>query len=175
MEEDKVTIPEYQSYRPMASGPWCRHESVKSLVSVPMKLVGDSGHPFGARERTRPGNNGRAVVQRINQVLTLAPGWDGGHACPVAFDAVTAAVEVLNEIQVEALPVPDVSPSIDGGLLFEWRRNGFELEVWCGPDGSVNVTYDHAGNSWEGDWDECGTGARQVLLHLAESLPEPVG
>ncbi len=173
MEEDAVTIPQFQSYRSPTTGSWCHHESVKSLISVPLGAREQA--PFGSRERTRPGSNGRATVHRINQVLALQPGWDGCHARIATIEALSAVIEVLNAIDLEHVPVPDVSPSIDGGLLLEWHRNGFELDVWVGPDGSVNVTYDRAEASWEASWDECGIGVPELLLDLAEPVPELVG
>ncbi len=170
-----MTASQFQSYRHSTVGPWCRHESIKNLVSVPMTGGSDFGY-FGSRERPRPGSRGREVVRRINSVLALQPGWDGGNASSVTLEAVEAVVEVLNAIELESVPVPDVSPSIDGGLLLEWHRNGFELEVWVGPDGATNVTYDHGETSWEATWEEGGmAGVQQVLLHLAESVPQLVG
>jgi len=174
MEEDQVTIPQFQSYRHASVGGWCQHEAVKSLVSVPVASGKDVSF-MGARDRHRPGNNGRAVVQRINQVLMLRSGWDGAHAQPVAEAAVHGVVAVLNEIALEGAPVPDVSPSIDGGLLLEWRRNGFELEVWIAPDGSASVTYDRDGASWEADWQGCSSGVREILIHMTEFKPELAG
>jgi len=162
-----VTAPHYLARR--RAHTWDQPRPVRHLVSVPT-VVDLSANSRLARER-RPGHNGRHVVARLNQLIALQPGWDGSNAQPITEDAVMAALEVLNDIALERAPLPDISPGIDGGLLFEWRRDGFELEVWVDAAGAVTVTYEHGDSSWEGSWSDCGLGARQVLDHLADSLP----
>lgn len=167
-----MTAPHYQARHRAAVGPWHRHDSaVKSLVSVPTKLMADSAPTMA---RSRPGNKEREIVNRINRLLELEPGWDGAHAQPLTFSAVEATVEVLSDVMIEAIPVPDVSPSVDGGMLLEWHEGGFELEIWASANGAVTVTYDHDGNSWDGDWETCAEGARLVLSHLAGTTPHLV-
>jgi hypothetical protein len=150
----------------------CRHDEIKSLVAVPVTVGGWFGAPpvHSARDRSRPGPNGRIVVNRLNELISLQPGWDGANASPPTAEAVLAVIDVLNEISLDVVPLPHVSPSIDGGLLFEWDENGYELEIWIAPDGQVTVTYEHGQSSWDGPWETCGEGARQVLYVLAESV-----
>jgi hypothetical protein len=150
----------------------CRHDEVKNLIAVPVRAVDWSGAlpAHSARERSRPGRNGRSIVNRLNELISLPGGWDGANAIPPTESAVLSVLEVLNEISLDDVPPPHISPSLDGGLLFEWHRDGFELEVWVSSSGDVDVTYEHGDSAWDGSWETCGEGARQVLYHLAESV-----
>lgn len=151
----------------------CRHDEIMSLVAVPVRMMEWYGAPppaHSARERSRPGPHGRTVVNRLNELISLQPGWDGAKAVPPSPEAIVAVVDILNEIRLDDVPLPHVSPSIDGGLLFEWHRDGFELELWFSSTGEIDVTYEHGDSAWEGSWETCGEGARQVLYHLAESV-----
>ncbi len=108
-----------------------------------------------------------AVTDRLNELAALPEGWDGKRAPAVAPQACVSAARMLSELAEELVPRPDISPSLDGGLLLEWDRDGVELDIFIEPDGSATVYYEHGERSWDGDWESKREGVRLLLTHLS--------
>ncbi len=50
--------------------------------------------------------------------------WDGYGAFPVSERAVSEASLFLKLLNNSNLPMPDISPEVDGGIEFEWYMSG---------------------------------------------------
>ncbi len=107
------------------------------------------------------------AAERLNELVALTEGWDGKRAPAVAEQAFLTAARVLGELAEEQIPRPDISPSLDGGLLLEWDRDGFDLDVFVEPDGAATVYYEHGDRGWDGDWESKREGVRLLLTHLS--------
>jgi hypothetical protein len=73
---------------------------------------------------------GEALV-RLEDLASLAPGWDSYGAQSIQADATIAAVRFLASVAA-AFPLisgPSIVPLADGGLQVEWHRAGIDLEI----------------------------------------------
>lgn len=73
----------------------------------------------------------RAVVHS----LSLEPGWDSYDANPVSRSAAETGLARLFDVMQPSSPPPTVAPIPDGGLQFEWHRNGLDVEIELSRDG----------------------------------------
>lgn len=79
------------------------------------------------------------VVERINAIARLEPGWDGERAEPPTTEAALALFRGLLEVMWPDSPAPSVVPMYDGGIQAEWHTAGLDIELSVGPDGSRHV------------------------------------
>jgi hypothetical protein len=72
-----------------------------------------------------------AVRVQLCSLNDLPADWDGYGARSIPSDTVLFAFQVLNEIWMARLPVPDISPMSNEGLMIEWhtQRYEFTLEI----------------------------------------------
>lgn len=74
-----------------------------------------------------------ALVQRVGDLMSLEPGWDGeGAAPPERADlllALMAGIELLKTVR----PKVNLTAAPDGSLLYTLFRGGRELELWIEP------------------------------------------
>ncbi len=83
---------------------------------------------------------------RINDLLSLEPGWDGGFGDPPTDQSVTAGVAVIGQLVSEVAVAPFVFPLPDGGLQFEWHAGRESVEVEVDEEGSPHaLVTDRAG------------------------------
>jgi hypothetical protein len=82
------------------------------------------------------------IESRINELLTLGPGWDGYHANLITIDAVGTVVDVLAHLSTDLVVPPLVFPLPDGGMQVEWHagREAVEIEVDAEGDAHLLVT-----------------------------------
>lgn len=82
------------------------------------------------------------MESRINELLTLGPGWDGYHANPITIDAVGTVVAVVAHLSTDLAVPPLVFPLPDGGIQVEWHagREAVEIEVDAEGDAHLLVT-----------------------------------
>lgn len=69
------------------------------------------------------------VVAELNKIADLPSNWDSYDALPVPQRTLEHALQVIAQLMdIDTLP-PQVGATVDGGVEFEWHRNGMDLEV----------------------------------------------
>lgn len=68
------------------------------------------------------------VVQRLNKLLALPRGWDGGREEKVSPDAAIASLRILMRVMSNDTLPPQVFPLPDGGIQMEWHVAGIRLK-----------------------------------------------
>jgi hypothetical protein len=92
------------------------------------------------------------VVDRLEWIAMLPPNWDGYGADPVSKEIVDQAISFLKAIMPAAAPPPDIGPTKDGYLVFEWHRLGADLEIRMRSPSRYEVAFDDIDQperSWE--------------------------
>ncbi len=77
------------------------------------------------------------VELRKRVLLQLPSGWNSYGAEPVSVAAFEQVTEFLTMYLVEWVADPVLVPTVRGGVQLEWHRQGVDVEVEIGPDGSV--------------------------------------
>lgn len=91
------------------------------------------------------------IRDRIQELSTLPPGWDGEAAPPVEVVPLRSAWEFLLALSPLLRVPPNVVPTLAGGVVLEWHRSGIELEVEFTPKGEADVSCEHStGEEFEG-------------------------
>ena len=70
-----------------------------------------------------------SVFPAVQEFLRLPVGWDTYNGVPLRLDTGMFALQLLYDLMNPRIPVPLVAPTSPGGIQFEWRRDGFELEL----------------------------------------------
>jgi hypothetical protein len=78
-------------------------------------------------------------IKKILGTMLLPENWDsyGGHT--PKREAAETAIQIIASITQKDPPRPRVVPLGTGGIQLEWENGQRELEVECGPDGSVEA------------------------------------
>ena len=94
------------------------------------------------------------ITDRLTHLSKLRQNWDSYGASPVSTQAITFAIQVLNEIMAESTPLPAIVPTTDGGVQLEWHLAGIDLEVEVSGDGILSVLCEDAAEQqqWEEDF-----------------------
>jgi hypothetical protein len=71
----------------------------------------------------------RQALDRLYSVASLPYGWDSEGGPPPNSQLVTAAADLLRDLQRDDLPLPSVCPIAGGGLQLEWSFGGKEVEL----------------------------------------------
>lgn len=87
----------------------------------------------------------RSARERLDEIAQLPDDWDSYGAVRPTTEAVSAAQDLLTALwaglvdAVDQTAVPwAVAPLADGGVQFEWRRQGGAIEVEIAPHGMLN-------------------------------------
>ncbi len=91
----------------------------------------------------------KVVDDQLNAVHRLRDGWDGETARRVTPAAVRTVIELLGDTMALDTAAPAIVPTKDGGLQLEWRRDGVELDVYVGPDGTASAWCREGIREWE--------------------------
>jgi hypothetical protein len=70
-----------------------------------------------------------AVQQKVAELSTLRPGWDGQSARSISRDALLSAWEFIVQVTPYIRIAPSLVPTVSGGVALEWHRGGFDIEV----------------------------------------------
>lgn len=92
------------------------------------------------------------VERRVRELSTLREGWDSYGATPLTPKAVAMVSMALMEIDPYIQRPPQVSMTVDGGLLCEWESAEASLGLTVTGDGRIEVYYCEAstGREFEG-------------------------
>lgn len=66
---------------------------------------------------------------RLEELLSLPPGWDGGRGKPVSVGVAIMARSCIGALAQADLRDPQIVPLADGGLQLEWHSGGFDIEM----------------------------------------------
>lgn len=69
------------------------------------------------------------LASRFDEIVSLAKGWDGYSAVPVAFGTAEFAAQMIERLCISEVPVPSIIPGSDGSLQVEWHAGGFDIEL----------------------------------------------
>jgi hypothetical protein len=87
----------------------------------------------------------REIVATLCRYLELSPNWDSYGGKPLRHDAGMFALQVLNGIMNESIPVPAIVPVSSGGVQFEWHQNGLDIEFYVAAPYECELSvYDHS-------------------------------
>jgi hypothetical protein len=86
----------------------------------------------------------RSLQNRLNELVSLQPGWDGYTGRPVSYTVAAFAAAILNELHISGVQVPSLVPGSDGTLQIEWHVNNIDIELdVLGANNVIASFYDH--------------------------------
>jgi hypothetical protein len=89
--------------------------------------------------------------KEIDSYRDLPAGWDDYDSPSVNPGALSVALQVLDDPGMRDFPRPMISPSSDGGVVFEWRKGENDLTIEFLDLTDVQVSYNFSGvASWSG-------------------------
>ena len=66
---------------------------------------------------------------KIRSLARLRDNWDGYGGSPIDHETLVFSIDVLGQFLRPSLPEPQIVPTPQGGLQFEWHTNGVDLEI----------------------------------------------
>lgn len=87
---------------------------------------------------------------RISSLGTLPQDWNTYGSPPIAQRAIQAAHRLLETGLIQGAPVPQIVPTSDGGIQFEWHLPGRRLEIEIDEEGAMAYFYVDASGEVEG-------------------------
>jgi hypothetical protein len=89
-------------------------------------------------QATGPG--GRSdTSDRLAEISRLGSGWLDGEGSEVSQSVINLARVVGEKLAERGLVSPNVYPTIEGGVLFEWSRGSWELSIEIHPDLNLDL------------------------------------
>ncbi len=87
---------------------------------------------------------------RISSLGTLPQDWNTYGSPHIAQRAIQAAHRFLETGLIQGAPVPQIVPTSDGGIQFEWHLAGRRLEIEIDEEGAMEYFYVDAIGEVEG-------------------------
>jgi len=108
------------------------------------------------------------VEERARELAGLGGGWDGRDSRPPSLRTAEIALDELRRVAPPGLPMPQVLPTVDGGVQFEWHCQGWTVELEVTPAGEVLAWGEQlsTGNGWDGSL----PGVREDLITTLKLL-----
>jgi hypothetical protein len=110
----------------------------------------------------------RDLAKRLAEFMTLPEDWDSHGAPQLSFEIFFAALKNLESMMTPETLLPDVVPTVRGGIQIEWHDRGIDVEVEVEPDKPVGVYIAEADavSGQEGSFEEMGSVLRVALNRL---------
>lgn len=92
------------------------------------------------------------VRRRLEWIGSLPPNWDGYGAATVSRQTLEQAMLFLGAVMPVSGPAPEIGPTKDGHLVFEWHRSTADLEIRMRSTTHYEVAFDdieEPERSWE--------------------------
>jgi hypothetical protein len=107
-------------------------ESRRLLRRVPDNSV-STAMPvtFLKREHWRAGEIA-SLTDALREIAMdcATPDWDGNQATPVSENSIRVAENLIGQLKtMTMLPLPEISPTPNGTLLFDWEKNDAQLVI----------------------------------------------
>lgn len=90
---------------------------------------------------------------RLEWIFALPDNWDGYGAAHVEHETIRRAWAFLRRVMPPEGATPDIGPTKDGQLQFDWHRLTADLEIRMRPTGDFAVVFDdlqQPERSWDG-------------------------
>lgn len=99
----------------------------------------------------------RQAENRLMEVVRLPVGWDGHQGRPSNPSIANYVYSLLEKLMVlPGLPLPSITPVSYGGIVLEWHRKGWDVEIEIDVPSSHHVYAHELATGIEGDfW--CGS------------------
>ncbi|MGH9893856.1 MAG: hypothetical protein ACREA0_18100, partial [bacterium] len=108
--------------------------------------------------------------RRLEQLLTLEPGWDSYGGLPIDRQVASRVANVLHVLARAQAPQPQLVPLSSGGMHLEWYGQNIEMALEMEPD-SDELTVFYAdlgtGGSWQGPIGDEPEPLEKVLWRLS--------
>jgi hypothetical protein len=111
-------------------------------IGLPNESVNAS--MMGGGGRTEDGWLGK-VCNRLAEIETLQPGWDGYGANRFPNTILTFTAQVLAIVywsEASDLPIPNITPMSNGAIMVEWRSPTHELTLEVNAPNDVDVSFE---------------------------------
>lgn len=92
------------------------------------------------------------VLKQVGYLLTLQPNWDNDGAPSINPGAVQKALNALLLFMQDASPIPQLTPTRDGGVQLDWNEAGIALEIAFEPEEEGYAVFSDLSDS-STDWD----------------------
>jgi hypothetical protein len=79
---------------------------------------------------------------RLAHVKELPANWDSYGARPVSVAAIEAALRLLGEVMADDLPLPDIVPTVSGGIQVEWHIANIDFEIEVSAEGKRGIFFE---------------------------------
>jgi hypothetical protein len=109
--------------------------------------------------------------RRLAWLLSLPENWDGYGASPIEHETVRRAWAFLRAVMPANALAPDIGPTKDGQLQFEWHRRTADLEIRMRSNGEFSVAFEDLSLP-DRSWDGIVTTDLRRLLDIIREIPE---
>jgi len=83
-----------------------------------------------------------AFRKKLNDLLLLQGGWDGGNAIAIQEGACDFAAKIIEECMKRSCREPDIVPLSSGGIQLEWFVGDHEIEVEIHGSERASILYE---------------------------------
>lgn len=119
-----------------------KDEAVSPIATAQPHPARSSNSQIAAFNLSRPDWR-QAAERRLNQIIRLPAGWDGHQGKPVNATIASYAYRLLEALLVRpGVPLASITPLSYGGLVLEWHRKGWDVEIEIDAPASHHV-YTH--------------------------------
>jgi len=90
------------------------------------------------------------VVRRLIDLAELPPNWNTYGAPPISEYALSSAMQFAGNFLIKhCVPLPDIIPTSDGRVQFEWHRNAIDLEIEFGAGSEIDLVFEDLNSGQE--------------------------
>lgn len=118
---------------------------------------------------TPPVDWSRQIEPLALGLADLPAGWDGDDAPAPTEGTIRIALDELRRFTPAGVPMPQVHPTVGGGVQFEWHCRGWSVEVEVTPSGQTIAWGENqiGDQGWDGTLPEVREDLITTLKHLA--------
>jgi hypothetical protein len=70
------------------------------------------------------------AAERLKELTRLPPGWDGHAGHPLSPPIADYTFQLLEKLMLRpGVPLPSITPLAYGGVMLEWHRRGWDIEI----------------------------------------------